>query len=57
MKAVAVSPDGRRVLTGAGDGLRLWDAGRGELLARPYVFKPGFDLKPGDSRSAAVVPP
>ena len=55
VKAVAFSPDGGRVLTGAEDGVRLWDAGRGELLFRPYVSKPGFDLKPGDSRWISAV--
>jgi WD40 repeat protein len=29
---VAVSPDGRRVLAGGGDGMRLWDLETGELL-------------------------
>ena len=55
VKAVAFSPDGGRVLTGANDGVRLWDAGRGELLARPYVAEPGFELEPGDSRWVSAV--
>ena len=50
MSAVAFSPDGKTFLTGSQDHmLRLWDAAKGTLLAKPLE-------QPGDVDSAAFSP-
>jgi WD40 repeat protein len=37
-KAAAFSPDGKLLLTGTGDGLRLWDVGTGERIGTVLPF-------------------
>ena len=40
--SIAYSPDGKQIISGSGDQLRIWDAEKGEVVCGPFIERKGL---------------